>query len=75
MNQRERISLISVGVIGGIVMGVIYKDISNCLITGVIVASIITLMLNQKAKKQLDSMNKRKTAPASCELDVLVLPL
>ncbi|WP_194273242.1 hypothetical protein [Priestia megaterium] len=51
MNQRERISLISVGVIGGIVMGVIYQDISNCLITGIIVASIITVMLNQKAKK------------------------
>ncbi|MEI4525578.1 hypothetical protein [Priestia megaterium] len=51
MNQRERISLISVGVIGGTVMGVIYKDILSCLITGVIVASIITIMLNQKAKK------------------------
>ncbi|MBQ4866851.1 hypothetical protein IHQ11_10135 [Priestia megaterium] len=51
MNQRERISLISVGVIGGTVMGVIYKDLSNCLITGVIVASIITVMLNQQAKR------------------------
>ncbi|MCM3792681.1 MULTISPECIES: hypothetical protein [Priestia] len=51
MNQRERISLISVGVMGGIVMGVIYKDISNYLITGIIIASIITVMLNQKAKK------------------------
>ncbi|MBT2256455.1 hypothetical protein [Priestia megaterium] len=51
MNQRERISLIGVGVIGGTVMGVIYNDISNCLITGVIVASIITVMLNQKAKR------------------------
>lgn len=45
MSQRQRISIIVLGVIIGLVMGTILKDTYNCLITGVIVSSSITLFL------------------------------
>lgn len=51
MSQRDRVSIISLGVIIGVVMGLIYKDLYKCLITGVIVASAINVMLSQRAKK------------------------
>ncbi|HWI48181.1 MAG TPA: hypothetical protein VNU45_08185 [Rummeliibacillus sp.] len=51
MNQRMRISIIGIGVIIGVVFGLIYHDMSKCLITGIVVASVITVMLSQQAKK------------------------
>lgn len=51
MSQRQRISIIVLGVIIGTVMGLIFKDTYNCLITGVIVSSAITVFLTQKVKK------------------------
>ena len=51
MNQRERVSIISLGVIIGVVCGVIFKDMYKCLITGIVVAAAIMVMLSQQAKK------------------------
>ncbi|MDP4087100.1 MAG: hypothetical protein Q8934_21290 [Bacillota bacterium] len=51
MTQRDRISINSIGVIMGIIMGLVYKDIEKCLITGIIVSSVITVTLSQKAKR------------------------
>ncbi|WML38246.1 hypothetical protein RCG19_13540 [Neobacillus sp. OS1-2] len=51
MSQRQRISIIGVGVIMGLVLGLIFKDMYKCLITGIIVSSAITVMLSQQAKK------------------------
>jgi hypothetical protein len=50
MSQRERVSIISIGVIIGVVMGLIYKDMSKCLVTGILVASAITVILSKKVK-------------------------
>jgi hypothetical protein len=50
MSQRERVSIISIGVIIGVVMGLIYKDMSKCLVTGILVASVITVILSKKVK-------------------------
>lgn len=52
MSQRQRVSIIVLGVIIGTVIGLIFKDTYNCLITGVIAASAITVMLSQQAKKE-----------------------
>lgn len=51
MSKRNRVSIIVLGVIIGLFMGLIRKDTYNCLITGVIVASAITVMLDQQAKR------------------------
>lgn len=51
MNQRERVSIISLGVIIGVVLGLIFKDMYKCLVTGIVVASAITVMLTRQAKK------------------------
>ncbi|WHY72922.1 hypothetical protein [Fictibacillus enclensis] len=51
MSQRERVSIITAGVVTGVVMGLLFKDMYKCLITGVIAASVITIMLSQRAKK------------------------
>ncbi|MDN4525033.1 hypothetical protein [Fictibacillus fluitans] len=51
MSQRERISIITAGVVTGVVMGLIFKDMYKCLITGVIAASVITIMLGRRTKK------------------------
>lgn len=51
MSQRQRVSIIVLGVVVGFVTGLILKDTYNCLITGVIVASTITIMLDQQVKK------------------------
>jgi hypothetical protein len=51
MSQRERVSIISIGVIIGLVLGLIYKDMYKCLVTGIIVSSAITVRLSQQAKK------------------------
>ena len=51
MSKRQRVSIIVLGVIGGSVMGLIFKDIYNCLITGIIVASVNTVMLSAQVKK------------------------
>jgi hypothetical protein len=50
MSQRQRISIIVLGVIIGLVMGIILKDTYNCLITGVIVSSSITVFLPKLLK-------------------------
>jgi hypothetical protein len=50
MSQRERVSIISIGVIIGVVMGLIYHDMSKCLVMGILTASVITIMLSKKAK-------------------------
>ena len=54
MNQRLRVSIMVLGVVIGTVMGLILKDSYNCLIIGVIVASAITVMLSQQAKRGTD---------------------
>ncbi|MGG3887565.1 hypothetical protein [Metabacillus fastidiosus] len=51
MSQRERVSIISLGIIIGVVLGLIFKDMYKCLITGIIVSFAITIMLDQQAKK------------------------
>ncbi|WP_164489620.1 MULTISPECIES: hypothetical protein [unclassified Rummeliibacillus] len=51
MSQRDRVSIIVMGVIIGVIFGLIFKDMYHCLITGVVVASIITIKLSQQAKK------------------------
>ncbi|WP_182480643.1 hypothetical protein [Peribacillus asahii] len=51
MNQRERVSIISLGVIIGVVLGLIFKDMYKCLVTGILVSSAITIMLDRQAKK------------------------
>lgn len=51
MSQRERVSIIGLGVIIGLVFGLIFKDTYKCLVTGIIVSSAITVMLSQQAKK------------------------
>lgn len=51
MSQRERVSIIVLGVIIGTVFGLIFKDMYKCLITGVVVSSAITILLSQRAKK------------------------
>jgi hypothetical protein len=51
MSQRERISIIGLGVIVGTVLGLIYNDMAKCLVTGIVAASAITLMLSQQAKR------------------------
>ena len=51
MSQRERVSIISLGVMICAALGLIFKDMYNCLITGVVVSSAITVMLSQQAKK------------------------
>jgi uncharacterized membrane protein YraQ (UPF0718 family) len=52
MSQRERVSILSIGVIIGVVMGLIYHDINKCLVTGILVATVITVMISKKAKIQ-----------------------
>ncbi|MFP3123646.1 hypothetical protein OH784_12990 [Ectobacillus funiculus] len=51
MSQRERVSIIVLGVIIGVVFGLIFKDMYKCLVTGAVVASAITILLSQQAKK------------------------
>jgi hypothetical protein len=51
MSQRERVSIIGIGVMIGVVFGLIYNDMTKCLVTGIVVASVITVMLSQQAKK------------------------
>ena len=51
MTQGERVLIISSGVIMGIVMGLIFKDMYKCLVTGTIVSSAIMVILSQKALK------------------------
>lgn len=51
MTQRERVSIIVLGVIIGLVMGLIFNDMYKCLVTGAIVSSVITIKLSQQAKK------------------------
>ncbi|WP_018393335.1 MULTISPECIES: hypothetical protein [Bacillaceae] len=51
MSQRERVSIIGLGVIIGVAFGLIYKDMYKCLITGIVVSSAITVMLSQQDKK------------------------
>ena len=51
MSQRERVSIMSIGVVIGLVLGVIFKDMYKCLVTGILVSSAITVMLSQQAKK------------------------
>jgi uncharacterized membrane protein YraQ (UPF0718 family) len=50
MSQRERVSIMGIGVIVGVVMGLIYHDMNKFLVTGILVASVITVMLSKKAK-------------------------
>ena len=51
MSQRERVSIIMIGVIFGLVMGLIYKDLFKCLLTGVIVSSVILVKQSRQVKK------------------------
>lgn len=51
MSQRERVSIIGIGVIMGIAFGLIYNDLYKCLITGIVTAAVITVRLSQLAKK------------------------
>ncbi|MGE7885783.1 hypothetical protein [Bacillus sp. NPDC094077] len=51
MDQRNRISILGLGVIMGVILGLIFKDMYKCLITGIVTASAITIMLSQQAKK------------------------
>ncbi|MDQ1146014.1 large-conductance mechanosensitive channel [Bacillus sp. SORGH_AS 510] len=53
MSQRERVTILVIGVIIGIVMGLIFKDMYKCLITGIITASTIMVIKSQQAKKTL----------------------
>ncbi|MHA2889212.1 hypothetical protein [Bacillus cereus] len=50
MDQRNRISILSIGVVIGVLLGLIFKDMYKCLITGIVTASVITIMLRQQAK-------------------------
>ena len=50
MNQRERVTIMSIGVIMGVVLGFIFKDMYKCLVTGIIVSSVIMVKLSQQAK-------------------------
>ncbi|MDU0071222.1 MULTISPECIES: hypothetical protein [Bacillus] len=52
MSQRERVTIIWLGVITGVVSGLLLKDMYKCLVTGVIAASVITLRLSMKAKTE-----------------------
>jgi uncharacterized membrane protein YraQ (UPF0718 family) len=52
MSQRERVSIISLGVIIGVVLGVIFKDMYKCLVTGIVVASAITVFLSKKTMRK-----------------------
>lgn len=47
MSQRERVSIISLGVIIGVVLGVIFKDMYKCLVTGIVTASAIMVLLSK----------------------------
>ncbi|SCC34959.1 hypothetical protein GA0061096_4048 [Fictibacillus enclensis] len=51
MSQRERVTNITAGVITGVVMGLLFKDMYKCLITGVIAATVITILMSRRAKK------------------------
>ncbi|WCK54105.1 hypothetical protein PP175_22820 [Aneurinibacillus sp. Ricciae_BoGa-3] len=51
MSQRERVSIIVLGVIIGVVLGLIFKDMYKCLVTGAIVSSVILVRLSHQAKK------------------------
>ncbi|AEG60994.1 hypothetical protein Desru_2776 [Desulforamulus ruminis DSM 2154] len=51
MSQRERVSIMSIGVVIGLVLGVIFKNMYQCLVTGILVSSAITVMLSRQAKK------------------------
>jgi uncharacterized membrane protein YraQ (UPF0718 family) len=53
MSQRERVTILVIGVIIGLVMGLIFKDMYKCLITGIITASTIMVIISQQAKKTL----------------------
>ena len=51
MSQRQRVSIIGIGVVVGIVMGMVYQDMYKCLVTGILVSSAITVMLSRQAKQ------------------------
>lgn len=51
MSQRERVTILIIGVIIGLVIGLIFKDMYKCLITGIITASTIMVIISQQAKK------------------------
>lgn len=51
MNQRKRVSIISLGVMIGLIFGLIFKDTYACLVTGIAVAAAITALLSQEARK------------------------
>ena len=60
MNQRDRVFIISIGVIMGMVMGLIFKDMYKCLITGAVVSSVIMVILTQKTSKTNRCFNCNK---------------
>jgi hypothetical protein len=52
VSSRQRISIIVLGVIISTVIGLIFKDTYNCMLTGVIVSSSIAVFLNKQDKKE-----------------------
>ncbi|MBO2537135.1 hypothetical protein [Rummeliibacillus suwonensis] len=58
MTKRERIEIIGSGVLFGVIFGTIFNDMYHCLITGIVVASVIMVTLSQKAKKSNHFLNE-----------------
>ncbi|MCQ2009973.1 hypothetical protein NOM01_08120 [Sporolactobacillus sp. STSJ-5] len=51
MDKKERATILGIGVIGGMITGLVFKAVYPCLVSGILVSAIITVMLTQKQKR------------------------